>query len=60
MMGRERADHDLAIFSPGALQLRQPPDVDQHVRFRQPQLHDREQAVAARDQLGAVTMLLQK
>ena len=56
-MARERADGHMVSVVADVRQVGQPADVDQHRRRRQPQLHQRQQRVAAGEQLGVVAVL---
>jgi hypothetical protein len=60
MMGGQRADCDLAVGTPHAAQFIYLGDIDERFRLSQAQLHDRKQAVATGNQLGAIAMLLQE
>ena len=60
VMTRERADGHVVAAVADVRQVGQPADVDEHGRCRQPQLHERQQRVATREQLGVVTVLLQQ
>ncbi len=57
---RRRADDHLVALEPDARQLRHPGDVDQHGRLGEPDLHHRQQRVAARQQLGVLAVLGQE
>src|SRR5437763_15550212 len=59
-MAGEGADGHLAAGLADVAQLDEPADVDEHRRRRQPQLHEREQRVAAGQQLGLVAVLAQE
>ena len=54
---RERADRDPAVPVADAAQLGEPADVDQPVRGSDAELEERQQGLAARDQLGAAGVL---
>jgi hypothetical protein len=56
MAGR-RPDDKLVAVDADAGQLGQPGDVDEHGGHRQPQLHHRQQRVAAGQQLRVVAVL---
>jgi hypothetical protein len=57
---RERADGDGAAVDPHVRQVLQAADVDEDGRRRQPQLHEREQRVAAGEELGVVAVAVQR
>ena len=59
-MTRERADRDVAVSSRTYDRSRDATDVDEHRGRREPQLHERQQRVPARDQLGVVAVLGQQ
>src|SRR2546427_10272854 len=56
----QRADADLSIFLIHIGELRNPADVDQELRRCEAQLHHGNQAVAARNNLGAAAVLLKE
>ena len=56
-MAGEPADGDVVAAVAHVRQVGQPPDVDEHRRRREPQLHQRQQRVAAGQQLGLVAVL---
>src|SRR5262249_39185439 len=56
----ERADRDPAVLAPDLAQVADPANVDQHLGLCQAQLHDRDQAVAAGQDLGAVAELVEQ
>ena len=56
----QRADSDLVALLPDVGELRQVVDVDQVRRVREPELHHRQQAVAARDDARLGAELLQR
>jgi hypothetical protein len=60
VMGGQGANRDLAVGAPHATQFWYAADVDQRFRLCQAQLHDRQQAVAAGNELGPLSMLLQE
>ena len=53
----ERADRDVVAGVADVRQVAQPADVDEHRRLGQAQLHQRQQAVAAGEELGLVAVL---
>src|SRR5690606_37174986 len=55
-----RADRDLVAVDPDVLQLGELADVDDQLGRGQPQLHDRQQRVPAREQRGVLAVLLQQ
>ena len=55
-----RADGQLVAVDARVAQLVQPPDVDQQLGRGEPQLHHRQQRVAAREHLGVVAVLGQE
>jgi hypothetical protein len=57
-MRGERADMDLVSCDLDAFQLRDTADVDQYVRRGQPQIERRKQALASREQLRPVPVLV--
>jgi len=57
---RRRADHQLVTIDPDAGQVGQPADVDEHRGSGQPQLHHRQQRVAAGQQLRVVAEALEQ
>src|SRR5918999_2630359 len=57
---RERADRDpIAVFA-DVTEVGQPPDVDEHGRFREPELHEWEERMPSREQLGVIAVLRKK
>ena len=56
----ERADGDVVAVLADVAQVAEAADVDEHARLRQAQLHQRQQAVAAGDQLGLVAVLAEQ
>src|SRR5215471_7911801 len=56
-MARQRPDGDVAVLVPDVGKLVEPADVDQHLGHREPQLHQREQRMPARQVLAVVTGL---
>ena len=56
-MPGERADRDVVARVAHVREVAHPADVDQHRRRREPQLHERQQRHAAREELGVVTVL---
>ena len=54
---RERADRDVIARVADVRQVADPADVDEHGRRREPQLHQREQRHAAREELGVFAVL---
>ena len=56
----EGADGDVVAGVADVGEIAQAADVDQHRRRRQPQLHEREQRVAAGEQLGVVAVLTEQ
>ena len=56
-VARHRTDRDLVALLADVRQIGESSDVDQHARLRESQLHHRQQAVAAGDELGLVAVL---
>ena len=54
---RQRADGDVVAVVADVRQVAQAADVDEHARLGQAQLHQRQQAVAAGEELGLVAVL---
>ena len=54
-MAGQRADGDVAVLVPDVRKLAEPADVDEHLGHREPQLHQREQGMPARQVLAVVT-----
>ena len=54
MLGGHRADDDLVAVAADALQAGDAVQIDQMLRRREPQLHHRDQAVAAGERPGLV------
>ena len=59
-MPRERTDRHVVTVVADVRQIAQAADVDQHRRCGQAQLHERQQRVAAGQQLGVVAVLGQE
>ena len=53
----QRADGDVVAGVADVRQVAEPADVDEHARLGQAQLHQRQQAVAAGEELGLVAVL---
>ena len=53
----ERADGDVVALVPDVVELVEPADVDEHRRGGEAQLHEREERVAAGEDLGLVAVL---
>ena len=56
-MAGERADGDVVAGVADVRQVAEAADVDEHARLREAQLHQRQQAVAAGEELGVVAVL---
>ena len=59
-MTSERADRDVVATVPDVRQVLHGTDVDEHRRRCEPQLHERQQRVPAREELGVVAVLGQQ
>ena len=59
-VARQRPHPELAVLEVDEAQLFDRVDVDQRRRLRQPQAHERDQAVPSRQHLGVLAVLLQQ
>jgi hypothetical protein len=57
VMAGQRADRDVPVLGPDVAQLMQRAEVDEHLWLGQPQLHQWQQRVPARQELGLVAVL---
>ena len=60
VVGRQRADRDLLAVGLDPVQPADPADVDDDLRLRQPELHDRKEAVPPGQELRIVPVLLEQ
>ena len=56
-MSGQGADGDVIAGVSDVRQIADPPDVDEHARLGEAQLHQRQQAVPAGEELGIITVL---